>query len=192
MLRVIFLCCWRKSLVCLFWNLLALGWSLVLCRYGGFWMSFCWLIFPGVSFLVFSIFGFKPPASGFSLILTVASRLLHSNSTPFKENGLPFLVPGVLRQCSEVVLENFLSVQLFFWWICRGESDLPILFLHHIGTAPIFFFFFFFKSLQVFSSWQGRTKVTVWTAWTWSQEICAYSCHFKRPLSVSPSPYRLK
>ena len=36
------------------------------CRYGGFWVSFCLLMFPGVrSFLVFSNFGFKPLASGF-------------------------------------------------------------------------------------------------------------------------------
>ena len=36
------------------------------CRYGGFWMSSCQLMFPGVrSFLVFSSFGLKPPASGF-------------------------------------------------------------------------------------------------------------------------------
>ena len=35
-------------------------------RYGGFWMSSCWLMFPGVrSSLVFSGFGLKPPASGF-------------------------------------------------------------------------------------------------------------------------------
>ena len=36
------------------------------CRYGGFWLSSCRLMFPGVkSFLVFSVFRFKPPASGF-------------------------------------------------------------------------------------------------------------------------------
>ena len=36
------------------------------CRYGGVWMSSYRLMFPGVrSFLVFSGFGFKPPASGF-------------------------------------------------------------------------------------------------------------------------------
>ena len=36
------------------------------CTYGGFWMSSCRLMFPRVSsFLVFSSFGFKPPASGF-------------------------------------------------------------------------------------------------------------------------------
>ena len=43
-----------------------LGGALFQCRYGGFWMSSCWLIFLGIrSFLVFSSFGFKPPASGF-------------------------------------------------------------------------------------------------------------------------------
>ena len=32
--------------------------------------------------------------------------------SPFEENGLPFWVPGVLCQHSEVVLWNLLSVQL--------------------------------------------------------------------------------
>ena len=36
------------------------------CRYGGFWMSFCQLMVPGVRrFLVISSFRFRPPASGF-------------------------------------------------------------------------------------------------------------------------------
>ena len=43
-----------------------LGGAWFQCRYGGFWMSSCCLMFPGVrSFLVFSSFGFKPPDSGF-------------------------------------------------------------------------------------------------------------------------------
>ena len=43
-----------------------LGGAWFQCRYGGFWMSSCRLMIPGVrSFLVFSSFGFKPPASGF-------------------------------------------------------------------------------------------------------------------------------
>ena len=55
----------------------------------GFWMSFCQLMVPGVrSFLVFSSFGFKPPASGFSLILRVASRLLHPYYTNDKASRL--------------------------------------------------------------------------------------------------------
>ena len=43
-----------------------LGGAWFKCRYGGFWMSSCRLMFPGVrSFLVFSSFGFKLPASVF-------------------------------------------------------------------------------------------------------------------------------
>ena len=52
-------------------------------------MSSYRLIFPGVrSSLVFSGFGLKPPASVFSLILTVASRLLHLYSTDDKTSRL--------------------------------------------------------------------------------------------------------
>ena len=56
----------------------------------------------------------------FSLILTIASRPLHPYSTndktsPFEENGLPFWVPGVLCQCSEVVSWKLLSIQMIFW-----------------------------------------------------------------------------
>ena len=41
--------------------------------------------------------------------LTVCPRLLHpyctdDKTSPFEDNGLPFWVPGVLRQHSEVVL----------------------------------------------------------------------------------------
>ena len=57
---------------------------------------------------------------------------------PFKENGLPFWVPGVLCQHSEVVLWKLLSIQMIFWWICWGESGLPILFLRHLGSSPPF------------------------------------------------------
>ena len=43
-----------------------LGGAWFQCRYGSFWMSSCLLMFPGIqSSLVFSSFGFKPPASGF-------------------------------------------------------------------------------------------------------------------------------
>ena len=52
-------------------------------------MSSYQLMFPGVrSSLVFSGFGFKPPASGFHLILKVASRLLHPYSTDDKTSRL--------------------------------------------------------------------------------------------------------
>ena len=43
-----------------------LGGAWFQCRYGGFWMSSCPLMFPGVrSSLVFSGFELKPPVSGF-------------------------------------------------------------------------------------------------------------------------------
>ena len=35
-------------------------------------------------------------------------------------------------------LWNVLSVQIFFWWICGGESGLPVLFLCHLRTTPLF------------------------------------------------------
>ena len=47
-------------------NCWLLGGAWFQCRYGGFWMSSYWLMFPGArSSLVFSGFELKPPASGF-------------------------------------------------------------------------------------------------------------------------------
>ena len=67
---------------------------------------------------------------------------------PFEEKGLPFWVPAVLCQHSEIVLWKLLSSQMIFWWICGGESGLPILFLCHLKTSPCnLFFFFFFTNL---------------------------------------------
>ena len=52
-------------------------------------MSSYGLMFPGIrSSLVFSSFGFKPPALAFSLILTVVSRLLYPYSTDDKTSRL--------------------------------------------------------------------------------------------------------
>ena len=66
--------------------------------------------------------------------------LLYFVLPPFEDNGLPFWVPDVLCQHSEVVLLNLLSVQMFVRWICGGESGLPVLFLCHLRTAPPFTF----------------------------------------------------
>ena len=61
-------------------------------------MSSYRLMFPGVrSSLVFSGFELKPPASGFSLILTVASRLLHLYSTDDKTSRLMVKRSSTLR-----------------------------------------------------------------------------------------------
>ena len=60
--------------------------------------------------------------------------LLYFFLPPFEDNGLLFWVPDVLCWHSEVVLWNLLSVQMFFWWICGGESGLPILFFCHLSS----------------------------------------------------------
>ena len=54
---------------------------------------------------------------------------------PFEDNELPFWMLDVLCQHSEVVLWNLFSVHMFFQWICRGESGIPILFLHHLNSS---------------------------------------------------------
>ena len=78
------------------------------------------------------------PPQGKSLSLTLLS-LFAFYILSYKEVGLPFWVPGVLRQHSEVVLLKLFSIQMTFWWIYGGESGLPVLFLHHLGTNPSFF-----------------------------------------------------
>ena len=89
-----------------------LGGAWFQCRYRGFWMSSYRLMFPGVrSSLVFSGFGLKPPDSGFQ---SSSYSSLKTSPSPFKDIGLPFWVPDVLCQHSEVVLWNLLSVQMFF------------------------------------------------------------------------------
>ena len=92
--------------------------------------------------------------------------LLYFVLPPFKDNGLPFWVPDVLCQHSEIVLWNLLIVQMFFRWICGREIGLPILFLHHLRTTQEFAFvtrfqtdfFFFFWILKFvcisFKSWE--------------------------------------
>ena len=98
-LRVKFLCCWRVSLVCLALKLVGSWVELRFsCRYGSFWMSSCQLMFPGVrSFLVFSLFGLSLLPLAFSLILTVASRLLHPYSTNDKTSRVMVKIFSTVR-----------------------------------------------------------------------------------------------
>ena len=89
------------------------------------------------SFLIFGNFSsFMTPSLGQISILNSFVYLLYFFLPPSKENKLPFWVPGVLCQHTEVVLWKLLCIQMIFWWICGGESGLPVLFLHHLGTAP--------------------------------------------------------
>ena len=74
-------------------------------------MSSYQLMFPGVrSSLVLSGFVLKPPASGFQ---SYSYSSLKTSPSPFEDNGLPFWVPDVLCQHSEVVLWNLVSIQMF-------------------------------------------------------------------------------
>ena len=87
-------------------------------------------VFPGIrkclSFLRLpSPFGFHP------YLFCLSFYLLYFFLPPSKDNGLLLRVPDVLCQHSEVVLRNLLSIKMFFWWICGGESGL----LRHLRTA---------------------------------------------------------
>ena len=78
-----------------------------------------------------------PPQERSPFLTLLSLCLLYFVLLPYKESGLPFWVPGVLHQHSEVVLWKLLSIQMIFWWVCGRESGLPILFLCHLGTAPL-------------------------------------------------------
>ena len=56
--------------------------------------------------------------------------------TSFQREWAAFLGAWCSLPASEVVLWKLLSIQVIFWWICLGESGLPVLFLHYLGTAP--------------------------------------------------------
>ena len=92
-------------------------------------------------YLIFGNLSSTTPSSGwvFVPLFCLSFCLLYFVLPPFEGNRLPFWVPGVLRQRSEVVLWKLLSIQMIFWWICGGESGLPILFLRHLGTAPLLY-----------------------------------------------------
>ena len=93
-------------------------------------------------FLVFGNFSFTTPSPGWvsvPYLFCLSFYLLYFVLPPFKDNGLPFWVAGVLRQHSEVVLWHLLSIQMIFWWICGGESDLPVLFLCHLRATPMLY-----------------------------------------------------
>ena len=63
-----------------------------------------------------------PPQDGFPSLTLLSLFVFYFFVLPsFEENGLPFWVPGVLCQHSEVVLWKLLSIQMIFWWISGGE-----------------------------------------------------------------------
>ena len=73
--------------------------------------------------------------------------------TSFWRRWAAFLGTWCLLLVVRVVLWSLLRVQMFFWWICRGQSGLPVLFLHHLGSSAVFsnqlsnaylFFFYYY------------------------------------------------
>ena len=87
-----------------------LGGAWFQCRYGGFWMSFCQLMVPGVRSFWFSQvlnLGLLPLA--FSLILIVASTLLHPYSTNDKTSKLMvkrFSIVWDTQRCSQSYMKK--------------------------------------------------------------------------------------
>ena len=101
--------------------------------------------------------------------------------TVFEDNDLLFWMPDVLCQHSEVVLWNLLSIEMFFWWICEGESGLPVLFLH-LRTAS----YFQFSSQGVFQNHESDFKImSQIISLHWAQ----YAGDFPSTQSKSQSPY---
>ena len=89
--------------------------------------------FPGVWKLLLRL-----PSRDGSPSLTLLSLFLSFIfcSTSFEDNGLPFWMPDVPCQHSEIVLWNFLSVQMFFRSVWGGESGVPIYFSTILGLPP--------------------------------------------------------
>ena len=77
-----------------------------------------------------------PPQDG-SSSLTLLSLFLSVIFCPtsFWRQWAAFLGAWCSPPRSEVVLWYLLSVQMFFRWICGGESGLPVLFLCYLRTA---------------------------------------------------------
>ena len=69
-------------------------------------------VFPGVWKLL--VKDFLPGMDLCSYLFCLSFYLLYFVLPPFEDNGLPFWVPDVLCQHSEVVLWNLLGVQMFF------------------------------------------------------------------------------
>ena len=133
-------------------------------------------VFPGVWELLSFL---RLPSQDGALSLPLLSLFLSFIFFPtsFWRHGLLFWVPDVLCRHSEVVLWNFLSVQMFFWWICGGESGLPVLFLCHLRIAsptPVFLpgDFHRQRSLASYSSWHCKElDMTEWLTHTHTADL---------------------
>ena len=69
--------------------------------------------FPGVWKLLL-LHNSLPGTGLHPYLFCLSFGLLYFVLPPFEENGLPFSVPGVLHQHSEIVLWKLLSIQMIF------------------------------------------------------------------------------
>ena len=67
--------------------------------------------------------------------------------TSFQRQWAAFLGAWCPLPAFRSCLWNLLSFQMFFWWICGGESGLPILFLCHIRTTLLCLSLYFILNL---------------------------------------------
>ena len=87
-----------------------LGGAWFQCSCGGFGVSFCLLMFPGIgSSLMFSSFGVKPPASGFQSYSYHSLKTSHPYSTDDKTSRLmvkQFSSVRGTQRCSQSYMEK--------------------------------------------------------------------------------------
>ena len=72
-------------------------------------------------------------------------------------------MPDVLCQHPEVVLWSLLSIQMIFWWICGGESGLPVLFPCRLWSC--YFFISQFKCCLLMAVENGDWPPQVFQHW---------------------------
>ena len=51
---------------------------------------------------------------------------------------------------------------MFFWWICGGESGLPVLFLHYLSSSPLFHLKTVNHLHHLFKLWTSSTPMSRW------------------------------
>ena len=78
-----------------------------------------------------------PPQDGSPslILLSLSLSFIFCPNSFWREWGV---FPGAqcpLPSFRRHVLWRLLSIQIIFWWICEGESGLPVLFLFHLRTA---------------------------------------------------------
>ena len=85
----------------------------------------CLWVFPTVCKLLLHK---SLPRAGLHPCLLSVSVIYIPSYLLWKRLGCISGLPGVLHQCSEIVLWKLFSIQMIFWWICGWEIGLSVLF----------------------------------------------------------------